>query len=134
MPSYTINTEDSYENADFKWDLIKHFYTPDTSKFNPSDKEYFDSAISLLIGKEIRTSNIQPNWMPYFMLSAERIFRLAWYPMLVPREYINKEIAEYQNKLGLPMSIKAIGVLEGPMSHKKQSVKQNLTQEATGGV
>ena len=122
-----IQDEGSYEGESFRWELTKHFYTPDTSKLPDREKEYFESAISLLTGKEIRTSNIRKEWLYYYFIFKDYILTLTWYPMLVPPEYINKEIASFLNELGLPMSIDAIGTLEGPLSHTRQSVKQTVT-------
>jgi hypothetical protein len=121
-----MSDEGSYEKVSQRWELIEHFYKPETEKLPEHDKNYFESAISLITGKEIKTSNLKEKWMDYFMFKADYILNLKWFPMLVPREYINKEIAEYLNKLGLPMSVEALGTLYGPMSFSHQTVKQEI--------
>lgn len=116
----------SYEKASFNWDKITHSLQPETESLPKKDREYFESNISFLIGKDIRLSNLPKEWLYIYIQRADHIFTLTWYPMLVPPEYINKEIGKYENRLGLPISLDGLGWKFGPMGFQQQHVKQEV--------
>jgi len=117
---------ESYEKASFNWDKITHSLEPETESLPQRDKEYFESSISFLIGKDIRLSNLPEKWLYVYMQRSDFIFTLTWYPMLVPHEYINKQIGMFENRLGLPISLDGLGWKFGPMGFQQQHIRQEV--------
>jgi len=129
MAKQTITIGDdreSYERAGIYWDKVSHSLEPETEHLPKRDKNYFQSNISFLIGKDIRLSNLPERWIYVYMQRADYIFTLTWYPMLVPHEFINKEIAKYENRLGLPISLDGLGWKFGPMGFQQQQIRQEV--------
>jgi len=118
--------KESYERASFNWDKITHSLEPETEHLPEQDKQYFQSNISFLIGKDIRLANLPEKWYAIFVERARYIFTLAWYPMLVPHERINQEIAKYENTLGLTISLDGLGWKFGPMGFQQQHIRQEV--------
>ena len=116
----------SYEKAGFQWDKITHSLQPETESLPKRDREYFESNISFLIGKDIRLSNLPKEWLYIYIQRADYIFTLTWYPMVVPHEFINKEIGKYENRLGLPISLDGLGWKFGPMGFQQQHIRQEV--------
>ena len=121
-----MSDEGSYERASFSWDKIVHSLEPETKILPEDDRRYFESKIRLLIGKEIRLSNILPKHEYSYILRGDLIFDDMRYPMLFPDEFIRSEIAKLVYRLGLPISRDGLGWKFGPMGFQQQHVKQEV--------
>lgn len=118
--------EGSYAKASFNWDKITHSLEPETDHLPKQDKDYFQSNISFLIGKDIRLSNLPEKFYAVFVERADYNILLTWYPMIIPHEFINREIARYLNRLGTLISLDGLGWKFGPMGFQQQHIKQEV--------
>lgn len=121
-------TEDrsSLEGSTFNWAKITHSLEPETKILPEDDRRYFESKIKLLIGKEIRLSNIHKEHMFFFNKFADRVYILTGYPMAINQEYIRREFSRFLTKLGLTISEDGLGWKYGPMGFQHSSVKQEI--------
>lgn len=135
MSKITMSDEGSYERASFSWDKIVHSLEPETSILPEDDRRYFESKVKLLIGKEIRLSNILARHEYIYFRRGDLIFKSMRYPMLFPDEFIRSEIAKLLFRLGIPISRDGLGWKFGPMGFQQQQVKQEVVglPAATGG-
>ena len=90
------------------------------------DKEYFESKIKFLIGKDIRLSNIPTQHMYIYFLRSDWIYNVLRYPMLFPDEYARSEISKFLTRLGLRISENGLGWKFGPMGFQEQTIKQEV--------
>ena len=60
------------------------------------------------------------------MRRGDLILKSMMYPMLLPEEFIRKEVARYLLRLGLPISKDGLGWKYGPMGFQQQHIKQEL--------
>jgi len=125
--------EERGEGATFDWEKVAATLEPETKLMPKEDRRYFESRIKFLIGRLTRLSNIKREHLSYYMDHASWILKIHLYPMLFYEEYYRKEIAEYMNELGLPLSIDALGYKFGPMSYQIQHVKQEVIGVERGG-
>jgi len=121
----------SYKEESLAWDKVVHSFEPELDILPDKDREYFSSIVYNLINKEPALSNIPPQHMYVYTLQAKRILRLLSYPMLVPEEYIRRQVAVYLNSLKIRLSENGLAWLFGPLSHTTQHVKQEITQHPT---
>lgn len=120
------DTGRSYENANFHWDKITHSLNPETEDLPKGDREYFESKVKLLIGKEIRLSNIAEKHLYIYIRRGDLIFKSMRYPMLFPEEFIRAEIGKLLYRLGIPISKEGLGWKFGPMGFQQQHIKQEV--------
>jgi len=123
-----ISEDKSSEQTVFNWEKISHSLEPEIKELPEEDKRYFKSKIKLLIGKEIRLSNIPPNHMYAYIKRVDWILMLMRYPMYVTPEYIRSEVTKFLSRLGLQISESGLGWKYGPMGFQHSSVKQELIQ------
>jgi len=116
----------SYDRVSFDWDRIVHSLEPEITDLPKKDKKYFESQVKLLIGKEIRLSNISERFLYIYIKRADYIFRCMRYPMLFPAEYIRSEIAQLLYRLGIPISKDGLGWKYGPMGFQQQKITQEI--------
>jgi hypothetical protein len=91
---------------------------------NPQDKAYFKSMVKLLIGKEIRLSNIPAKHMYIYMRRLDLILKSLRYPQLFPEEFLRSEIARMLFGLGIRISEDGLGWKYNPMTYSHQNVTQ----------
>jgi hypothetical protein len=128
MPGFEVKQIDD-EKTKSTWNQIVLSFEPLTETLkNEDDKRYFESMIKLLIGKDIRLSNIPPKHIYIYIRRADLIFKLNRYPMLLPPEFIRSEIAKLLYRLGIRISEDGLGWKYNPMTYSKQHVKQELVQ------
>ena len=126
-----IEDKGSYAGESFNWDKITHSLEPETEVLPEDDRRYFESKVKLLIGKEIRLSNIPKGEHMYAcILRSDWCLNLMSYPMVVTPEYIRREIAKLLNRLGLRISEEGLGWKYGPMGF--QHASQKVVQEVVG--
>jgi hypothetical protein len=118
---------DSYERASFQWDKITHSLEPELAKLPKKDRKYFESKVKLLIGKEIRLSNIPPRHIYMYIRRGDVIIKTMRYPMLFDNEFIRSEIAKLLFRLGIRISEDGLGWKYGPMGFQESTVKQQVT-------
>ena len=118
---------DSISGTSLAWEKIAHSLEPETDDLPRKDREYFQSKVKLLIGKEIRLSNIKNEYKEYiYYRRGDLIFKSMRYPMLFPDEFIRSQIGLMLMRLGLPISREGLGWKYGPMGFQQQHVKQEL--------
>ncbi len=118
---------DSYERASFQWDKISHSLEPELAKLPEKDRKYFESKVKLLIGKEIRLSNIPAKHIYMYIRRGDVIIKTMRYPMLFDEEFIRSEIAKLLYRLGIRISEDGLGWKFGPMGFQESTVKQQVT-------
>lgn len=112
----------------FDWDKIKHSFEPEIEDLPEEDKRFFESKIKLLIGKEIKMSNI-PEHQVYMMIKRlDWIVDIMYRPQFFSRDRVRYEIAQLLFRLGIQISKDGLGWKFGPMGfqYQKQDVKQEL--------
>lgn len=123
----------TYDRVSFDWDRITHSLEPEVSSLPKKDREYFESQVKLLIGKEIRLSNISEKHIYLYIKRGDYIFRCMRYPMLFPPEYIRSEIGQLLYRLGIPISKEGLGWKYGPMGFQQQKITQEVIGMPTKG-
>ena len=119
--------KDSYERASFQWDKITHSLEPELAKLPKKDRRYFESKVKLLIGKEIRLSNIPPKHIYMYIRRGDIILKTMRYPMLFDEEFVRSEIAKLLFRLGIRISEEGLGWKFGPMGFSQSTIKQQVT-------
>jgi len=123
----------SYEGAAFDWDRITHSLQIESDVLPKGDRRFFNSLIRLIIGKEIKLSNLDPNQMYTYILRGDAIFVSNQYSV-IPREFVRREVARLIYRLGIKISENGLGWKFGPMGFQTQHVKQELIQPSSGGI
>lgn len=126
MPTRTVVEDQGYDSATFSWDKITHSLEPEIEVLPEEDQRYFSSKIKLLLGKEIRLSNIPKEFIFVYIRWADWIITLNRYPMVVNQEFIRSEIAKLLNRYGIRISQDGLGWKFGPMGFQQQHVKQEI--------
>ena len=106
------------------WEKIVYALEPLTKTLPSPYKEYFESPVKLLIGKDISLANIHPKHMYSYIQQAEYILTLIYYADIIDVTFILREVSKYLNRLGLSMSEEGIFMKYGPMGY--QAVTQRL--------
>jgi len=123
-----VEDNSSYKEESLAWDKVVHSFEPEIDILPKADRDYFSSIVYNLINKEPALSNIPPKHMYIYKLQARRILRLLSYPMLVPDEYVRRQVADYLNSLKTRLSENGLAWLFGPLSHTTQHVTQEIKQ------
>lgn len=126
--AFRISEDKAYDSATFSWDKITHSLEPEIEILPEDDRRYFSSKIKLLIGKEIRLSNIPKEFMLVYIRWADWIIRLNRYPMVISPEFIRSEIARLLNRYGIRISQDGLGWKFGPMGFQQSHIKQEIIQ------
>lgn len=127
MPTrVTFDESSSLDRRSYDWDKITHSLEPETSTLPEADRRYFESKLKLLIGKEIRLSNIPSNFMDIYHERSDWIFQITRYPMLLPDEFIRSEIGKMLFRLGIRISEDGLGWKFGPMGFQQSSMRQEI--------
>ena len=130
MPTRQRYYGDQTIHMDVDWEKITHSLNPETKDLPEEDRNFFESKVKLLIGKEIRLSNIPAKRFYLYIQRLKWVVRVLRYPQLFPRDYQRYEIVQLLFRLGLPISIDGLGWKYGPMGfqHTQQLVEQKLVE------
>ena len=123
-----ISEDKSSDQTVFNWEKISHSLEPEINMLPEEDRRYFKSKVKLLIGKEIRLSNIPAAHMYVYIKRVDWILMLMRYPMYVTAEYIRSELTKFLSRLGLQISESGLGWKYGPMGFQHSSIKQEVIQ------
>ena len=128
MPSITMSDSSSIGGIRFEWDKIKHSFEPETKDLPEEDRKFFESKVKLLIGKEIKMSNIPREKIYMYIKRLDWVIKLMLYPQLFSRDRVRYEIVQLLFRLGVQISVDGLGWKYGPMGfqYQKQHVKQEL--------
>ena len=128
MTSLTMNDSSSIGGIRFEWDKIKHSFEPEIKDLPDEDRRFFESKVKLLIGKEIKMSNIPANKIYMYIKRLDWVIKIMRYPQLFSRDYVRYEIVQLLFRLGVQISVEGLGWKYGPMGfqYQKQHVKQEL--------
>lgn len=126
--SIRISEDKTSDQTIFNWEKISHSLEPEINMLPKDDLRYFKSKVKLLIGKEIRLSNIPKDHMYGYIKRVDWILLLMRYPMYVTPEYIRSELTKFLSRLGLQISENGLGWKYGPMGFQHSSVKQEVVQ------
>jgi hypothetical protein len=116
----------AYEQGLLKWREITHSLEPETKTLPLKDRRYYESKIKLLIGKEIRLSNLPPRHIYTYIKRLDLIVKTMRYPMLVDEEFIRSEITKLLFRLGIRLSEEGLGWKYGPMGFQQQKITQEV--------
>lgn len=116
-----------YESGTFNWERIAHSLEPELQKLPKQDRKYFESKVKLLIGKEIRLSNIPSNHIYMYVKRGDLVIKSMRYPMMFDDEFIRAEIAKLLYRLGIRISEEGLGWKFGPMGFQQQKIIQEVT-------
>jgi hypothetical protein len=123
-----ISEDKTSDQQGFNWNKISASLEPEIHMLPEEDRRYFKSKVKLLIGKEIRLSNIPKEHMYVYIKRVDWILLLLRYPMYVTPEFIRGEITKFLSRLGLQISEKGLGWKYGPMGFQHSSIKQEIIQ------
>lgn len=128
MPSITMQDSSSIGGIRFEWDKIKHAYEPEIKDLAKEDRQFFESKVKLLIGKEIKLSNIPREKLYMYIKRLDWVVKIMRYPQLFSRDFVRYEIVQLLFRLGIQISVDGIGWRYGygGFSHQQQHVKQEL--------
>lgn len=123
-----ISEDKTTDQQGFNWNKISASLEPEVERLPKDDRRYFKSKVKLLIGKEIRLSNIPKEHMYVYIKRVDWILLLMRYPMYVTPEFIRGEITKLLSRLGLQISKEGLGWKYGPMGFQHSSIKQEIIQ------
>lgn len=132
-----IKRERQIDNKTYMLDLdiekIMMSLIPETKDLPPEDRQFFESKVRYLIGKEIKLSNIPPDKLANYNRHIKWVIKIMRYPQLFSKDYIRYQIVELLAKLGLPLSVDGLAWKYGFMGfqHKKEHITQELINVPT---
>lgn len=103
---------------DFDFEKVVHALQPEIKDLPDEDKKFFRRAVKFLIGKEIRLSNLSERKAALIQRRVDHIVHLMQYPQILNRDYVRYQLVKLLARLGLPLSIDALGFKFGPMSYQ----------------
>ena len=120
---------DKTYHVDFDWEKIDHSLYPETKDLPQDDREFFESKVKYLIGKEIKLSNIPEFRIFMFIKRIDWVIKIMRYPQLFSRDYVRFEIVALLARLGIQISINGLGWKYGPMGFqfKEEKIRQEIT-------
>lgn len=135
MARVILDDSSKLENIRFDWEKIAHSLEPELAKLPKKDRRYFQSMVKLIIGKEIRLSNIPPKHIYTYFKRGDLVLDTMRYPQYVDAEFIRTQFAKLLYRLGIRISEDALGWRYGPMGFQQSKVIQEVhgIPTTTGG-